>query len=352
MSMSSKESNSGAALPSAARAKDGEEPDAKKNCTEHPLMRGVRSIPDEFAGVPKDPIWLAIACFMQEEERNRVFPNIPELKGMERLAEAQVASLNARKSISRVKNGDSLSRDCYFVKPGSMALLFPAGMESFLNDVNGPDTKPKKPTDRSELPREEDDSFPPEAAEASRKIREQIYKNQCQTYKNQCQIYKLQCEIYEIKLQLWPIKYLDRIENALLGKEHLYSKEDPRNMLAVAQDKSEMWFEWGADKCGFDSTEKFDEFCAMAGVDPTQAFHRIEFNYSHRAPNVEAVSRGIVWVSHDRKVTFTASSDPRRGGYCHYFGCTGIRPRSKFLFEWFKENGSGTEYCWNGRSFI
>jgi len=266
-----------------------------------------------------------------------------------------------------------LNRGDYFVKQGAMASLFPAGMASFLeNDINGPDTKPKKPTKLKKptkpsepdelLPTLPDDNLSPEAAELTRqkrKVREETYKYQCQIYDRQCHSYELECRIYELKCQnyklkcqRWPAEYLDRIEQALRGKAHLYSKEDPRILLAVAQDQSELWFEWGADKCGFDSAAKFEEFCAVAGVDPVQAFHRMEFNYSHRAPNVEALSKGMVWVSHDRKVTFTAYRDPRRGGYCHYFGCTGIRPRSKFLFEWFKENGSYAGYCWNGRSFV
>lgn len=334
--MSTKESGAGDALPSVAQAKDGEdEPQAKKQCMEHHLMRAVRSVTDEFAGVPSNPIWLAIACFMEQEERERVFKTIiPELKGMELLADAKVASWNARKSIFRHSSGEFGRRGCYFVKEKNMASLFPAGIASFINEVNGPDAKPKKPTTPPKLAREEDAKLSPE----ERKIQEKIYKQEE--------------EIYKLKCQSWPFKYHDRVESALHSKNHLYSAKDPMSMLVVEQDDSDMWFEWGADKCGFGSSKKFAEFCALAGVDPTQPIYRIEFEYSHREPNLEATFRRKTWVSYDRKVTFTTSSDPRRGGYCHYFGCTGVRPRCKFLFEWFKENGSYDEYCWNGRSFI
>jgi len=387
--MSTNQSCSAAALPSVARAKEdgndphANEPHAKKHCKEHSLMRGVRSITDEFAGVPSNSIWLTIACFMEEEERERVFQKIiPELKGMDLLADAKVASLNARKMISW-KINDDYGRGVYVVREENMALLFPAGIKSFINEVNGPHTKPKKPTNLSDMAKKE--GLSPEVAKAfasaearllevngpdtkpkkptnlydmakkedlSPEVAKALASAEARLLEQNARLLKLNEKNYKLDCSLWPVQFGERIENALLGKEHLYSTKSPMSMLSVAQDHSVMWFEWGADKCGFDSSEKFDEFCALAGVDPTQAINSIDFNYCHEAPNLEARIRDKTWVSHDRKVTFTASCDPRGGGYCHYFGCTGVRPRCKFLFEWFKKNGTYAEYCWNGRSFI
>lgn len=325
--MSSKESTVEGTLASAVRVNDEEEPDAKRSCVVHPLMRGVQSITDEFAGVPENPIWLKIACFMEQEERTRVFPRIPELKGIERLAEAQVSSLNSRRAIPCRR---SPHRARYFVKNGDLPLLFPDDMKKFLEEVNSPNhpDRPKKPT--LEMPGEEEKDWSPAERETLRGLREKTYE--------------YLCKVYEFECLKWPLEFADRIEKALAGKEDLYSKESPMRFLDIADDDKELWFEWGADNASLDSTEDFHEFCAMAGVDPKQYYVEIVFNYCHEAPNVRAEFNHNLYMSYDRKVTFSTSFG--------YFGCTGIRPRSKRLFEWFKENGMYDEYCWNGRSFI
>jgi len=38
--------------------------------------------------------------------------------------------------------------------------------------------------------------------------------------------------------------------------------------------------------------------------------------------------------------------------YVHYFGCSGLRSRAKWLAAWFKENGEWGEICNGGRDFI
>lgn len=279
----------------------------KMVCTEEQrLMRSVGSIPHEFGNVPNVPVWLTIARFMEDKERQRIFPNIPELKGVERLAEAQVASLHTREYIQRVVGRDVQKRLLYFVEEKNRASLFPDGLESFLTHVRD---LADKPNPNLKLPPHLDDP-----------------------------------EWYRLYNQKYVFPKV--IKDAFRGKESLISTREPVAMLDVSQEESELWFNWGANMCGFVSKGKFEEFCALAGIDPRQRIHCIEFTFEGHLRERNA------WVSHDRKVTFTTMDDPRRSGGCHYFGCTGIRSRSKFLFEWFKENGEYAEYCWNGRDFI
>lgn len=258
--------------------KEAMPPPNKKMLTVHPLMASIRSIHDEFSQVPNNPIWLTIAFFMGVEECERIFPHIPELKGIERLTDARAASKSARRAIKY--NSEAMRKCTYYVEQKYMDKLFPSGIEGFLSALEGYDD--------------------------------------------------------------WKAEQ-KRIQEAFAGKDSLYSTTSHYSKLAVSPDENELWFEWGADKSGFRSEEGFNEFCALAGVDPSQPIRQIEIFFggsSHTRYH---------WISHDRKVTFTSSN---LGSYCHYFGCTGLRSRSKFLLEWFEENGSHDEICWNGRSFI
>lgn len=286
-------------------AEEAVESNAKRVCTEEQrLMRGVGSIPGEFGNVPNVPVWLTIARFMEDEERQRIFPKIPELKGVERLAEAQEASSQTRRYIRYV--GSVKERFLYFVEERNKASLFPDGLGSFVTNIRD---AANKPNPNLKLPPDMDSP---------------------EWYRTYNQIY------------LFP----EAVKDAFRGKESLFSTRQPVAMLDVSQEESELWFNWGADKCGFGSTEKFEEFCALAGIDPNQRIHCMEITYEDR------LREHYAWVSYDRKVTFTSMRDPRRSGRCHYFGCTGIRSRSKFLFEWFMDNGVYESYCWNGRDFI
>ena len=125
----------------------------------------------------------------------------------------------------------------------------------------------------------------------------------------------------------------------------------PYNFLRLSDDDSnEMWFDWGADKCGFHSPSRFEKFCHLAGVVPT-TYVAVPCSYETANPYV-----CYHWISEDKKVTFTCSSNPlhNEDGYVHYFGCTGVRSRTRCLMDWVrdKENCVWEGLCWNGRDFI
>jgi len=107
--------------------------------------------------------------------------------------------------------------------------------------------------------------------------------------------------------------------------KHYEPSEDssiPYNSLRLSDDdSSEMWFEWGADKCGFHSPARFEFFCHLARVVPT-TYVAIPTSYETRNPYLY-----YNWISEDKKVTFSCSSNPLHNeeGYVHYFGCTGVR---------------------------
>lgn len=314
-----------------------------KTGTTKTMVNIVGSIKDEFQDVPNNPIWLNIAMMLDDDERERIFPNIPELKGIERLAEAMVES---RRVIEYIDRKVQLCKGYFFFEHNNMEKLFPGGIKKLVEDLNDR-SKATRPEDYVPLPLEtitEDDSpiWVVLKTEMNRRTSMINQKNRM---------------ILERNYNYFDHFFRDRLEQAMEEKDQsLYDIKQPIRHLDYKtkngkHTKENLWFNWGADKAGFGSKEKFIEFCTLAGIkDPSNPI--VDLPRSYVSEYFEDV-RSYIWISDDRKVLIQSSCDAyRSGGYCHYFGCTGLRSRGKFLFEWFKENGKCGGYCWNGRNFI
>ena len=91
--------------------------------------------------------------------------------------------------------------------------------------------------------------------------------------------------------------------------------------------------EFGADKCCFESLQKF---CDDIGIDESM----IEINHSPTQYH---------YYTKDRKVTFTIS---QVGNYVHYFGLTGEKSEVLRIFKIFCNYSTYEGLCWGGRDFI
>ena len=139
-------------------------------------------------------------------------------------------------------------------------------------------------------------------------------------------------------------------------------EKNPKLLLDLESSNStdenkELFYEWGADKAAFGSSELFETFCAKAGIDPVGDYKPLQ----EYQPNKVS---GHSWTSRDKKLTFKGSCDPRDpdssynmgdgtqiGGVVHYFGLTGVRSRAKPLERWFHDNANWEEMCYGGRGF-
>ncbi|MEO0338063.1 MAG: hypothetical protein AAF242_02510, partial [Bacteroidota bacterium] len=117
---------------------------------------------------------------------------------------------------------------------------------------------------------------------------------------------------------------------------------------SVEMGEKELWYQWGADKAGFESRDNFLKFCDYAGVDPTEGVQWCRWKGASYG-----MDKPFCFVSRDKKVSFVCSNDPRASddAYVHYFGCNGLRSRVQRLEAWFKDNGEWDEICHGGRDF-
>lgn len=134
--------------------------------------------------------------------------------------------------------------------------------------------------------------------------------------------------------------YLHRLERRSGSAEKL--RLDPHSDFPL-------WYEWGADKCGFESCAQFEEFCRLADVSPAEGMGP----FGTEIP--EWLSHWT-FVSSMGDITFSSQNDPRDSprheGYVHYFGCTGEREKALRLEAWFMENCEWEEVCHGYRDYI
>ena len=319
----------------------------------------IGKIENEFRGVPNSPIWLHIATFLEEDERHRIFPNIPELKGIERLADAIVDSQKVMKYIKLHDDGET-AFGYYFFHRYNVSKLFPEGFGQFLDDFH--DRKKAVPPKKPELPskREENDD------------------KDKQIYDLQMEIYKIQMETYEYKLEHFKdMTSCDhnyqcfarhRLEAIMKGKdERLFYTKDPVTLLDVSvsttktcsnSDKngkpvkevnttsaiavpSELWVMFGFKGLHwYPGHVQFEEFCALAGIEDLSNNEIISFNGRRDGLCIRN------WISTDKKVLICMQGGGKR------FGCTAERSRGKFLYEWIQKNGSYYEWHPSYRCFV
>mmetsp|Transcript_39493 Transcript_39493/g.95457 ORF Transcript_39493/g.95457 Transcript_39493/m.95457 type:complete len:415 (-) Transcript_39493:243-1487(-) len=379
----------GASTPSASASSMTTTTEKKQTkSTESRINYQIGRIQNEFRGVPNSPIWLNIATFLEKDERHRIFPSIPELNGIERLADAVVDSQNVMKYIK-----DCDDRPCgyryYYVHQCNLSKLFPEGYTQFVNDFSDrtkavPPEKPKPPL-KPEPPEEINfpDGWCPKVRSLYAKaniMAKGTYDILMGTYDFQMETYRIKMKAYEAQLNIFndmtscDHHYMcyayDRIGAIMKGKdESLYYAKDPVTMLDVSVSSkndcasanknlktvneedigcgisiavpTELWVMFGFKGLGWcPGNKQFEEFCALAGIENPSENEIIAFNGQRDCLQI------LTWISKDRKVLICMQGDGYR------FGCTAERSRGKFLYEWIEKNGNYDEWNPSYRGFV
>mmetsp|Transcript_39492 Transcript_39492/g.95454 ORF Transcript_39492/g.95454 Transcript_39492/m.95454 type:complete len:403 (-) Transcript_39492:243-1451(-) len=367
----------GASTPSASASSMTTTTEKKQTkSTESRINYQIGRIQNEFRGVPNSPIWLNIATFLEKDERHRIFPSIPELNGIERLADAVVDSQNVMKYIK-----DCDDRPCgyryYYVHQCNLSKLFPEGYTQFVNDFSDrtkavPPEEPEPPL-KLDVTKEKGfrDATSQELTVGSL-LAEKLYELEMERYRMEMETYEKELEYFNVMTSSdrnYRCYYPYQRMNAIMkGKdESLYYAKDPVTTLDVSvstkEDSAsanknsktvneediasvitvptELWVMFGFKGLGwYPGDKQFEEFCALAGIEDPSENKIIAFNAQRECLQIRT------WISRDRKVLICMQGDGYR------FGCTAERSRGKFLYEWIEKNGNYDEWNPSYRGFV